>query len=98
MRADYTKEAMIVVRVKGIDCQFTDIRIDRNTVPEGKFMYEVGADDDCGDEPARVKKGILVNFFGTLISDTELPLDEGVLWLEEGDFEWIDMEWRERNE
>ena len=99
MRADYRTEEVQLVRVKGIECQFTDMRIDRDTVPEGKFMYEVAGDDDCGDEPVRVKKGILVNFFGTLISDVELPLDEeGVLWVEEGAFEWIDTEWRKSNE
>ena len=71
------------VEVKGIECEFTDCRLDRSSVPEGKFMYEVGADDDCGDTPARVKRAILVNFFGTLICNEELPLDEeGVLWID----------------
>ena len=50
----------------------------------------MAGDDDCGGDPVRVAKGILVNFFGTLISRTELPLDEeGKLWLQDDDFIWL---------
>ena len=35
----------------GIQCLFNDARIDRNTVPEGKYQYEIGGDDDSGAEP-----------------------------------------------
>lgn len=91
MRCDYNEKHFGNVLVKGIPCLFNDSRIDRDTVPEGKFMYEVAGDDDCGDTPCRVKKGVLVNFFGTLVCDQELPLGEdGVLWLEDGDFQWTD--------
>ena len=66
-----------------------NIRIDRNTVPEGKYQYEIGEDDDSGGEPARVQYGVLVNFFGTLICDVPLTLGtDHVLWLQEGDFTW----------
>lgn len=87
-RYNYEDEMFESVTVKGIECQFNNSRIDRDSVPKDKFLYEVGGDDDCGDEPSRVKKAILVNFFGTIISDVELPLGEdGVLWIEnEEDF------------
>lgn len=90
MRYDYTKERMQKVSVRGIPCEFNDARIDRSTVPEGKFMYEVG--DDCSDgEPARIRPGIWVDFFGTIICDQELVPDEGdTIWLEEGDWRWED--------
>ena len=66
------------------------MRIGRSSVPEGKYQYEVAGDDDSGGEPARVQPGVLVNFFGTLICDRSLPTGEnGVLWLAEGDFEWL---------
>ena len=44
-----------------------------------------------GGEPARVQKGVMCNFWGTLISDEPLPVDERehVLWLAEGDFMWL---------
>lgn len=89
-RLDYRKEAFEKVSVCGIECEFNDMRIDRNTVPKGKYQYEVAGDDDSGGDPARVKSAILVNFFGTLICDKPLPIgNDGVLWLMDGDFVWI---------
>ena len=55
-----------------------------------EIVGKIGGDDDSGGEPARVQKGIWVNFFGTLICDQQLPLDEDkVLWLQDGDFIWL---------
>lgn len=91
MRNDYRTEKMQTVKVKGIECEFTDSRIDRKTLPEGKILYEIAGDDDCGDEPCRVSFGVLINFYGTLVCEQELPLGEdGNLWLSEGDFVWKD--------
>ena len=89
-RLDYRKESFRKVSVCGIECGFNDMRIDPNTVPKGKYQYEVAGDDDSGGNPARVKQAILVNFFGTLICDKPLPIgNDGVLWLMDGDFVWI---------
>ena len=86
MLCDYNQK----VSVCGIICEFSDMRIDQSTVPEGRYQYEVAGDDDSGGDPARVRVGILVSFFGTLISDQPLPIDNnGVLWLEKGDFVWL---------
>ncbi len=90
MRLDYRTEKFQRVSVCGILCDFSDMRIDRNTVPEGRYQYEVAGDDDSGGDPARVRNGIIVNFFGTLISDVPLPLGcDGVLWLQDGDFVYL---------
>jgi hypothetical protein len=79
-----------MVEVKGIECEFFDIRIDRKSIPEEKYFYEVRYSDDDACEPCQIKKRIMVNFFGTIISDIELPLDEnGSLYLEDGDLEFI---------
>ena len=87
-RLNFYDEKFQEVTVKGITCRFSDMRIDRDTVPDGLYLYEVAGDDDIGDEPSRVKEAVLVNFIGTLITDTELPLGEdGVLWLDENDYE-----------
>ena len=89
-RYDYNKEHFETVSVRGIQCLFSDVRIERSTVPEEKYQYEIGGDDDIGGEPARIQTGVLANFFGTLICDLPLPLgDDHVLWLQEGDFRWI---------
>ena len=90
MRVDYNKEKFTKVMICGIECDFSDMRIDRSTIPEGKYQYEVAGDDDSGGDPARVQRGVLVNFFGTLICDEPLPVGEdGVLWLMGSDFIWL---------
>ena len=87
---DYKKTKYESVRVCGIPCLFHNARIDRNTVPKGKYLYEIGSDDESGWYPARVQKGVMVNFFGTLICDQQLKLeDDKVLWLQDGDFVWL---------
>ena len=86
-RLDYKTEHFQKVSVCGIRCEFSDMRIDRSTVPEGKYQYEAAGDDDSGGDPVRIRVGILVNFFGTLISDQMMPVEnDGVLWLRDGDF------------
>lgn len=53
---------------------FSELRIDRASIPEGSYMYEVRhADDDWG-EPVQIAKWVMVNHFGTLLSAAELPL------------------------
>ena len=90
MRYDYRTEIFQKISVCGITCDFSNIRIDRSTVPEGRYQYEIAGDDDSGGDPARVQRGVLVNFFGTLISDVPFPIaNANVLWLQEGDFEWL---------
>ena len=89
IRLDYTKESMQKVLVRGILCEFNDMRIDRSTVPKEKYMYEV-ADDDSDGEPARIRPGILVNFFGTIICYQKLEPDDGdTVWLQDDEWEWM---------
>lgn len=89
MQLDYRKEKFTKVGVCVIICDFSDMRIDRSTVPEGRYQYEA-ADDEGQGNPVRVKRGIMINSFGTLISDAPLPIgNDGVLWLGGNDFEWL---------
>ncbi len=89
-RLDYRTAQFEKVNVCGIECEFHDMRIDRSTIPEEKYQYEVAGDDDCEDEPVRVSQGVIVNFFGILISNQPLPIGkDGVLWLGDGDFAWL---------
>lgn len=90
MRLDYRTEEFQKVSVCGIVCDFSDMRIDRSTVPKDRYQYEVADDDESQGEPSRVRRSIMVNFFGTLICDVALPLkNDNVLWLQDGDFEWL---------
>lgn len=89
MQFDYGTVRFQKVSVCGTFCNFSDMRIDRSTVPKGRYQYEVADDDESQGNPSRVKQSVMVNFFGTLISDVPLFLgNDNVLWLQEGDFEW----------
>lgn len=54
---------------------FTCLRIDRDTVPKGLYVYEVRHDDDQQGIPMEIAEHILVNHWGTLISSKPVRLD-----------------------
>lgn len=52
---------------------YTDLRIDRDTVPEGYHAYDIREKDDGSGDPACVESGIVkVNHMGTAILPCEL--------------------------
>ena len=63
------------VEVLGKECLFNDLRIDRSTIPDGYFMYEVRHSDEDWGEPCEIALGILVNFYGTLITKEPFELE-----------------------
>ena len=44
-RLDYSKEYFSKVSVCGTLCDFNDMRIDRSTVPNDRYQYEVAGDN-----------------------------------------------------
>ena len=63
------------IEVLGKECLFNDMRIDRSTIPDGYFMYEVRHCDEDWGEPCEIALGILVNFYGTLLSKEPFELE-----------------------
>lgn len=58
---------------------FDGIRIDPSTIPSGKHMYHTRhADNDCCQPKTIAPEGIpiVVNFCGTIVSDTPLDVKE----------------------
>lgn len=74
-RLDAMKEVFEEVAVLGKPMLFTPCRIERGTVPQGLYMYEVRHDDDCRGDPVQIAKWVMVNHWGTLISSTPIWLD-----------------------
>lgn len=68
-RLDYKTENFFKVNVCGVECESNDMWIERDSVLEREYQYEAAGDDNSAGEPARVKLGVLVNFFGTLACD-----------------------------
>ena len=77
-------EVMLVINRDKIETYhgyYAAIRIDRKTVPEGWYVYDIRHSDDDGAEVAELKNGyIWVNHFGTFMTQTKLPLgvDESI--------------------
>lgn len=91
-RCNVLEERFIKVRVLDKPALFHDLRLDRDTVPEGMYLYEVRHDDEGLGEIVQIARGILVNHFGSLLmtEPIELP-SSGYLDIdEEKDWEWLD--------
>lgn len=71
---DARKETYEEVTVLGKPMLFTSLRVDRSTVPQGMYLYEVRHDDDGRGDQCQIGNWILVNHWGTLISNEPLKL------------------------
>ena len=74
MRVNAMTEKFEDVTVLGHPMLFTCLRVDRDTVPQGMYMYEVRHDDDQQGEPVQIANWIMVNHWGTLISNRPIRL------------------------
>lgn len=64
-----------IVCVNGKPYMFTNMRIDRETLPEGFVAYDVRDDDELSGSFAQIKRFVMVNHWGTIIGTDEIPLD-----------------------
>ena len=77
------------VTIFGVPALFTDLRVDRSTVPDGVYRYEVRYSDEYGGEPVELARGIMVDFFGTVLmrEPIQLPISGG-MELNDGDLDF----------
>lgn len=56
---------------------FTECRIDRATVPEGVYRYELRHGDEDWGEPVELARSIFANYYGTVLTREpfQLPID-----------------------
>ena len=85
-QADELRYEQVTVLEK--EAIFTDLRVLRDSVPKGFSCYEVRHDDESQGNPVEIAKGILVNFYGTLLVQGSLERveKEGYCFLEEDDW------------
>lgn len=57
-----------------IKCIFTNMRVDRKTLPEGKHLYEIMGTDNGNIGNGIIKENVLVNFVGSLITDQPIKM------------------------
>lgn len=74
-----TTDEFEVVTVFGAMCLFTEARVDKNTLPDGLYAYEVRETEGFSGVPGSIEGDVIVNFYGTLISlDRLIPEGETV--------------------
>ena len=73
-RYNAMEEIFTELEVLGKPALFHDMRIDRNTVPKGLYLYEIRHDDKGWGNPVRIAKGIMVNHFGSIITREPIRL------------------------
>ena len=88
-RVDAGTERFEQVELFGKPVLFTELRIDRDTVPDGLYLYELRhADEDWG-EPCELARSITVNFFGSVLTSDPIQLSpEGWLPIKDDDFDY----------
>ena len=72
---DARKESFESVELFGKPALFTMMRIDRQSVPPGLFVYDIRNGDN--GNPATLEKNVLVNHYGTVILNRPIALTRG---------------------
>jgi hypothetical protein len=85
-------ESLTEAIVVGQPAMFIPIRIDRNTVPEGYYAYDIRHCDETGD-PATIEKRVVANYFGTIITPHEIKLpNDDYLSIDFDDFIYVESD------
>lgn len=75
--------------ILGHDALFTNLRIDRKTLPEGLYAYDIRDSDYCDGTPSELCNFVLVNHWGTVIVKEKIEgANEGVI-LNEMDYNYL---------
>lgn len=74
---DAEKEVFELAMLDAYPVLFTDARVDRKTVPEDLFCYDVRHDDDGQGIACEVKPHVIVNHWGTILSREKIPMGGG---------------------
>ena len=88
MKVNAAAESFELMELFGKTVLFTNLRVDRSTVPEGLYAYDVRHDDGCTGEICEIKPFVMVNHWGTIICKEPFEMDE--YWhskfVDEGDY------------
>lgn len=72
---------------QGIAGLFTNLRIDRATLPADLHAYDIRGGGDDGEDFCTVEPAVTVNHTGTLVTLTEIPLTDGMAVIEDYNFD-----------
>ena len=77
MLLDANEETFELVEIDGKETLFTNSRLDRTTVPEGLFCYDIRESEGFSSEPVTLEPYVTVNHWGTVLSKEEFTLNDG---------------------
>ena len=72
---DVNSRQLQEVEIKGHYGVFTELRVDKSTIPEGVYCYELRHGDD-DSYPVTLKEDIRVNYFGAVLMTDKMELGE----------------------
>lgn len=62
-------------QINGISALFTDDRVDRASIPDGLFAYDMRSDNENGNPFSTVEPRVIADFSGTVITKQEMPMN-----------------------
>ena len=79
------------VKLFGVNVLFTDERIISGSIPDGWFAYDIRHSDGDWIKPIEITRhnGVIVNFYGTIISPVKIPFDMNLNNIDIHDEDWI---------
>ena len=85
--ADYERLELL-----GHDTLFTCLRIDRKTLPNGLYAYDLRDCDDCTGDPCQLKNFVMVNHWGTVVLREPIEGAENGVDLDRNDYNYLGEE------
>lgn len=64
------------IEINGVQALFTNGRIDRTTVPNGHYAYDIRHSDDDDSEAATIEPNVMVNHYGTILTREHIGMTE----------------------
>lgn len=86
---DAAREQYELGELDGRLVAFTNMRLDRQTVPDGLHCYDIRDSDNLDGSCAEVKTHIMVNHWGTILCKSPFPLDEYGSYYPEEDMNYL---------
>ena len=90
MKVNAAEESFELLDIFGQRVLFTNMRVDRSTVPDNLYVYDV-RDEDCNGEICEIKPFIMVNHWGTIICKEPFEMDKQwhSRFVEKGDYNYL---------
>ncbi len=78
MQFDAREETFERVEIDGVEALFTNARLDRDTIPDGLYCYDVREAEGFSGIAATLEPFVAVNHWGTVLSKEPFPMEDGV--------------------